>query len=78
MYKKFQTLSFVATGAYFVFCRVLPWLKKETRPCRYHPDFLIFTEPDKRANKRIKETKIAFICDEMTYQDFKTNVRQCI
>lgn len=71
VYKQFQSLSLVATSAHFLYNRALPWLKRETRPCPYRPDLLTFTGPEVRDDKSIKETKIAFVCDEMTYQDFK-------
>lgn len=71
IYKKLQIVSIWVTFIHFNHNRLIPWLKKETRPCRYNPKLLSFSLHDYTSIKSMDELKVIFICDEMTYRDFE-------
>lgn len=69
-YKKFQDLPIVSTLSFLVYIKIRPFLARRLKGLLFQSS----SRPQKRIAEKaekINGLKIAFICDEMTYRDFK-------
>ncbi len=69
LYRKFDKCSVLATIVNYLYIVILPRIKGNAQ-CKYN-DKKTYKVDSNNIKKRIKDIKIAFICDDMTYKSFK-------
>ncbi|AIY81173.1 hypothetical protein FDC58_00145 [Clostridium botulinum] len=70
LYKKMDNIQIIATVVYYIYNVVMPLLMGENKSYKYN--FKKINYIQKKYNvKHYKDIKIAFVCDDMTYDSFK-------
>ena len=71
VYKKFQNNKAAATTAHFIYNELIPYITGKYKPAAYNYKSIVFKKRKAFGKKKLKEIKMAIICDDMTYKNYK-------
>lgn len=71
IYKKIDDFTIVTTISYFFYIRILPLLKGEYRAQKRNTADKVRVVKKQVCDREFDKIRIAVVCDEMTYQNFK-------